>query len=123
MTNKTMKTIQASLRVSRKVYLTDHYIRVYLTGADVYKIANTTIGVNNKILIPPPGATEVHFPEFDYETMQWKPQPEEIRSIVRTYTHRGIDLTNNEIWIDFVAHGDEGPASGWAIRAGRKESN
>jgi len=117
MSNKTMKTIQAALRVSRKVYLTDHYLRVYLTGDDVYKFENTTVGVNNKILIPPVGATEVHFPEFDYETMQWKPQPEEIRSIVRTYTHRGIDLASNEIWIDFVAHGDEGPASAWAIRA------
>lgn len=49
--------------------------------------------------------------------MQWKPQPIEIRPTVRTYTHRGIDLEKNEIWIDFVAHGDEGPASAWAIDA------
>ena len=117
MSNKVMKTIQAALRVSRKEYVTDHYIRVYLTGEDVYKFANTTVGINNKVLIPPVGATEVYFPEYDDEAKQWKPQPEERRSIVRTYTHRGVDLTSNEIWIDFVAHGDEGPASAWAIRA------
>ena len=117
MSNKVMKTIQAALRVSRKEYLTDHYIRVYLTGEDVYKFANTTVGINNKVLIPPVGATEVYFPEYDNEKKQWKPQPEERRSFVRTYTHRGIDLESNEIWIDFVAHGDEGPASAWAIRA------
>src|SRR5690606_28272772 len=37
--------------------------------------------------------------------------------VVRTFTHRGIDLEANEVWIDFVIHGDEGPASSWARRA------
>ncbi len=117
MSKKNFETIQASLKVSRKTYLTPHYIRVYLTGEQVPLIANTTVGVNNKILIPPKGLNEIHFPEFDYETMQWKPQPAELKPWVRTYTHRGIDLNTNEIWIDFVAHGDEGPASAWAIAA------
>ncbi|PKK36692.1 NADPH-dependent ferric siderophore reductase [Siphonobacter sp. SORGH_AS_0500] len=109
--------IQTSLTVSRKEYITPHYIRVFLTGDDVVKISNTTVGVNNKILIPPKGVETVVFPEFDYEKRQWKSQPEAVRPTVRTYTHRGIDLDTKEIWIDFVAHGDEGPASGWAIGA------
>lgn len=117
MSKKNFETIQASLRVSRKEYLTPHYIRIYLTGDQVPLIANTTVGVNNKVLVPPKGAEQIHFPEFDYQTMQWKPQAENVRPSVRTYTHRGIDLTTNEIWIDFVAHGDEGPASAWAISA------
>ncbi len=112
-----MKTIQAELTVKRKEYLSPHYIRVFLTGEKVPLFANTTIGINNKILIPPKGSDRIHFPEFDYEKMQWKPQPDAIRPIVRTYTHRGIDLKNNEIWIDFIAHGEEGPASAWAINA------
>lgn len=117
MSKQNFKPIQALLKVSRKEYITPHYIRVYLTGDDVQKIANTTIGVNNKILIPPAGCTEVHLPEFDDEKQQWKPQPDEVRPFIRTYTHRGIDLEKNEIWIDFVAHGNEGPASAWAIAA------
>lgn len=114
---KKFKTIQAELAVSRKEYITLHYIRVFLTGEQVALLENTTVGVNNKILIPPKGIHTIYFPEFDYEKMQWIPQPEEIRPTVRTYTHRGIDLKNNEVWIDFVAHGDEGPASAWAINA------
>lgn len=114
---KNFKTIQGEFRVSRKEYITPHYIRIFLTGENVPLIANTTIGINNKILIPPKGVDKIYFPEFDYEKMQWKTQPEEIRPVVRTYTHRGIDLEKNEIWIDFVAHGDEGPASEWAITA------
>lgn len=117
MSNKNFKIIQAELSVSRKEYLTPHYIRIYLSGEKVPLFDNTTVGVNNKILIPPKGCEQIHFPEFDYEKMKWKPMPEEIRPYIRTYTHRGIDLKKNEIWIDFVAHGDEGPASAWAIGA------
>lgn len=111
------KPIQIVATVIRKEYITPHYIRVYFTGDNISLIANTTVGINNKVLVPPKGLNEIHFPEFDYEKMQWKPQPEELRPKVRTYTHRGIDLEKNEIWIDFVAHGDEGPASAWAIAA------
>lgn len=109
--------IRIEVKVSRKIYLTPHYIRVFLTGKDIHLVENTTIGVNNKILIPQKGQNKVYFPEFDYEKMKWKPQPKEQQSIIRTYTHRGIDLKSNEIWIDFVAHGEEGPASAWAINA------
>ncbi|AZA83172.1 NADPH-dependent ferric siderophore reductase [Chryseobacterium lactis] len=114
---KNFKAIETELTVTRKEYITPHYIRIFLTGDQVPSIANTTVGVNNKILIPPKGVNAIHFPEFDYDKMVWKPQPEETRPSIRTYTHRGIDLEQNEIWIDFVAHGDEGPASAWAIES------
>lgn len=111
------KPIRVQLKVVRKEYITPHYIRVFLRGEGVMELAETTVGINNKILIPPIGATEIHFPEMDPKTRKWKPQDPEKESVVRTYTHRGIDLEKKEVWIDFVAHGDEGPASAWAIRA------
>lgn len=119
MSARNSKNIRAELNVTRKEYITPHYIRIYLTGKEIELFENTTVGVNNKILIPPKGSNQIHFPEFDYENMRWKPQPDEIRPYVRTYTHRGIDLNSREIWIDFVAHGDEGPASAWAITAAK----
>lgn len=112
-----LKTIQAALTVTRKEQITPHYVRVYLTGQEIPLFENTTVGVNNKILIPPKGVDQIHFPEFDNEKGQWLPVPEDVRPVVRTYTHRGIDLNTHEIWIDFVAHGDEGPASAWANSA------
>ncbi len=117
MSKQDLKIIQSEFTVSRKEYITPHYIRIYLTGENVPLIENTTIGVNNKVLIPPKGVDKVYFPEFDYEKMEWKPLDDAIRPSVRTYTHRGISFETNEIWIDFVAHGDEGPASAWAIAA------
>lgn len=111
------KIIQARLQVSRKTYITPHYLRVYLTGEEVFDLAETTVGINNKILIPPRGVDKVYFPTINPETGK-REQPEEaIRPIMRTYTHRGIDVEKREVWIDFVAHGDEGPASAWAMAA------
>ncbi len=117
MSSERFELIELSLYVSRKEYLTPHYIRVYLQGEGVEQLKNTTIGVNNKILIPPKGISTIHFPKIDYKKMQWIPLPKEIRPIIRTYTHRGFDSNKKEIWIDFVTHGDEGPASSWAINA------
>ena len=61
MKKQEFKTIKEQLRVSRKEYITPHYIRVYLTGDNMEVFTNTTIGVNNKILIPPAGFRKFTF--------------------------------------------------------------
>src|SRR5699024_8697585 len=112
-----LKAIRTTLSVNRKEYITPKFIRIYFTGKDIPELAHSTVGINNKILIPPKGVKEIAFPEYDYDKKRWKPQPDDIRPIIRTYTHRGIDLENNEIWMDFALHGDDGPASKWASNA------
>jgi NADPH-dependent ferric siderophore reductase len=51
----------------------------------------------------------------------WWPQivamPAEIRPWVRNYTVRNLRPELGELDIDFVLHGDVGPASSWALRA------
>ena len=92
--------------VTDKQLITPHYIRVYLTGKPetITTIATMTVGVNNKILIPSD-----------------KTQPLDIEDTAnltkRTYTHRGVDVAKQHIWIDFVAHGDQAPASNWVTNA------
>lgn len=103
--------------LKNREYITPRFIRLTLGGNDVSVFKNTTIGVNNKIFLAPEGCDKVYLPEFDMEKMAWKPMDEEIKPYVRTYTHRGIDLEKNELYIDFVGHGDEGPASNFAINA------
>jgi len=102
--------------MTRKEYITDHFIRVYLYSPDAHLFKNTTVGDNNKIAVPPAGLNEIHFPELD-ENRQWVYPPKEVAPAVRTYTHSGIDLEKNELIIDFVDHGDGGPASKWAREA------
>ncbi|WP_306349591.1 siderophore-interacting protein [Flavobacterium sp. '19STA2R22 D10 B1'] len=108
-----------TLKVKEKKNITPNFIRIILTGEaediEVYK--DSPIGVNNKIYVPPVGATSIEFPEFDFENGKWILPPKEVCPAIRTYTHRGIDLEKKELIIDFAAHGEEGPASTWAINA------
>lgn len=110
-----MNFIQEKLTVTKKEYLTPHYIRIHLTGKGVPLFENTTVGINNKIFLPSPENNEIYFHNTNEKDK--KTSKEHQKSIMRTYTHRGIDLKRNEIWIDFVAHGEEGPASYWAMNA------
>lgn len=98
--------VKEVMTVIAKERLTPHYIRIYLTGQSdtIANIETMTIGINNKVAIP-----------FD------KSRPlnldDKSSFVIRTYTHRGVDVERQQIWIDFVAHGDEAPASGWATHA------
>lgn len=111
------KIIKNVLRLKRKEYVTPHLIRVTLEGDAVREYKDCTLGNNNKIFIPPAGVREVHFPEFNEELDIWlHPEPHLVPA-VRTYTHRAIHLEKKEMVIDFVHHGENGPASRWAIHA------
>jgi len=111
-----IKIERSVFQLVKKEFITPHYIRITLEG-DAQLYADCTIGVNNKILIPPKGLKKVHLPAFDSEKFEWIYPEETIRPIIRTYTHRGIDLEKNQMIVDFVHHGDNGPASSWALHA------
>ncbi len=105
------------LSVVSKSYLTPNYLSVVLHADDVHHFANTALGSNNKIFIPPIGQKTFELPDFDFATMKWRVQDESQRPIVRTYTHRNIDLNNNTLTIDFAMHGTASPACAWASTA------
>lgn len=109
--------IRAVFTVVRKTYITPHYLRIFLIGDSVSEIADTTVGINNKIIIPPAGTKHFTMPVMNPETKTLEYTDSNAIPVIRTYTHRGIDLDKNEIWIDFVIHGEEGPASAWAMHS------
>jgi len=111
------KPLQSLLTVVRKEYITPHFLRLYFTSNNLSELADATVGINNKILIPPVGVKTVYFPMFDVQKNELILPPPDVSPIVRTYTHRGIDVQKNELWIDFVIHGTDGPASAWAMQA------
>jgi NADPH-dependent ferric siderophore reductase len=90
--------VRSVFSVKDRILLTPHYIRVIFDMSDeqVEMLRDSRAGGHNKLFIPQNGP----FP-----------------AVARTYTTRRIDVENKELWVDFVAHGDNGPASYWANRA------
>ena len=71
-----------------------------------------------RLFLPREGQTR---PVLPTRADDWWPQivamPDEIRPWVRNYTVRRLRPELGELDIDFVMHGDGGPASRWALRA------
>lgn len=107
--------MQAVLTVKEKVFLTPHYIRIVLEGDGVANFKQARVGDNNKIVVPESNTSPVVLPDFSRGRGPINSNGS--RPIVRTYTLRALDLENKLMTIDFVAHGDNGPASRWATQA------
>jgi NADPH-dependent ferric siderophore reductase len=96
------------LSVSGVRHLTPHMIRVTLQGDDIKDMDAGCAGANCKVFLPQHDQTRDGFAE-QFNT---GPRPD-----VRTYTVRHIRPELGEMDIDFVDHGDGGPASAWARAA------
>ena len=105
---KTPKNPLRLLRVSAAFHLTPHMIRVTLQGKGIRSIEPGCEGANCKLFLPQ--ATQL-LDDFANQLVEG-PRP-----VVRTYTVRYIRPQIGEIDIDFVDHGDTGPASSWARAA------
>lgn len=96
------------LTVSKAWYLTPNMIRVTFSGPELEGFPEGREGGNCKLLLPEPDETRESF------SARLTDGPLPLR---RTYTVRQYRADSQELDIDFVAHGDNGPASSWAIRA------
>ena len=96
------------LTVKTASYLTPNMIRVVFAGPELDGFPEGRNGGNCKLMIPDVGETKDQFAQ----RLRSGPPP-----VRRTYTVRSFDARTQELAIDFVAHGDEGPASHWAMNA------
>ncbi|MEM9222402.1 MAG: siderophore-interacting protein [Pseudomonadota bacterium] len=97
------------LTVAETYKLTPNMIRVTFQGEALEGFPQRQEGAHCKILLPEDGQ------RFDDFARQLDGGP---RPTTRTYTVRHFREDKLELDIDFVAHGDEGPASRWAASAG-----
>lgn len=81
------------------------------------ELAGLGQGPNLKLLLPPRPGAELHLPMPDAEGKPIWPADEALKPVIRTYTVARLDPVAGELDVDFVMHGDEGVASGWAARA------
>lgn len=87
--------------------LTPNMIRVTFTAPEIGDMDPNCHGANCKLFLPTVDQTRSDFEQ----QLQDGPRP-----VVRTYTVRHVRKDQQEMDIDFVYHGDAGPASAWAKR-------
>jgi NADPH-dependent ferric siderophore reductase len=97
--------------------LSDTFTRVTFTGPELHDFGTVGLDQRVKIILPLPGVGISPLPENESWYEAWRNLPETRRNPIRTYTVRAVRPGAREIDIDFVAHGDTGPASRWVRRA------
>jgi NADPH-dependent ferric siderophore reductase len=70
-----------------------------------------------KLFLPRPGETDPVVPEGPDWYTRYRAMPQETKPPMRTFTIRELRADQHEMDVDFVLHGDLGPASTWACRA------
>ncbi len=97
----------------RKQYITPHLIRVTFSGDDLIGFSDNHNGGHIKVFFPNQESGILQFP-IRYEDRVEYP---EHKPVARAYSVRKYHPETNELDIDFVAHGEGSPGSGWALAA------
>ncbi len=102
-----------SVRVAAVTSLTPHFVRVTLAGDELGAFSSVGLDQRIKVVLPIPGLGFTDLPDGEDWYAAWRALPDEARNPLRTYTVRSFRPDAHELDIDFVAHGDAGPASRW----------
>lgn len=102
-----------SVRVAAVTSLTPSFVRVTLTGDALAEFSSVGLDQRIKIVLPIPGHGFTDLPDGEHWYGAWRALPDAVRNPLRTYTVRSFRPDARELDIDFVAHGDTGPASRW----------
>lgn len=97
------------LTVLKTRSLSPNMVRVTFSGPELEGFPANHEGANCKLVLPGEGETKEEFDAY------FAPDaPSDKIHPVRTYTVRAFRPAELELDIDFVVHGDEGPATRWA---------
>lgn len=104
------------VRVARAERLSPNVVRIGFIGESLAELVNAGPDQRVKLLLPLPGQAR---PYLDGVATIWDllALPLDVRPIVRTYTIRRHQPGAADVDIDFMLHGDLGPASRWAANA------
>jgi len=113
------------VQVARTERVSPHVIRVTLAGDDLGKLTHHGYDHWFRLFLPREGGeTSFDLPEnlgmIGY--LKYLRMPSETRPVLRNYTVREFRPKALELDVDFVVHGDEGPASRWAQRTGQGDT-
>ncbi len=113
MSSKPKRVPPRLLQLVKKQYISRNLLRITLTGDALLGFPVDKNGSHIKLFIPHEGQTKPELPKLSATGVIWP----KIKPITRAYSVRKYHKDANELEVDFVAHGDNSPASGWAVKA------
>lgn len=91
--------------------------RMVFSGADVVHMKTEGPDQRIKVFFPLPGQPVPDVPGGEDWYARYRALADDVRPPMRTYTIRQLRAEQGEVDVDFVLHGETGPASRWAIHA------
>lgn len=110
-----VRTPPRLLHVTHSLYLGPHLRRIFLAGPALAGFPLDSDGAHVRLMFPQPHQTAPVLPTLGPDGPVWPPDNQ--RPVTRTYSVAHYDVDAGELAIDFVLHGDSGPASRWAASA------
>ncbi|MEE9705509.1 siderophore-interacting protein [Aeromonas veronii] len=103
------------LSVKAITQITPHLRRITFGGSELADYPFTCGGAHIKVMLAQPHQVEPVLPAMTPSGPRWSDPAD--KPVIRTYTIRAFRRDEQEIDIDFVLHGDGGPASAFATHA------
>lgn len=92
-------------------------LRCVFTGADIAQMKHEAPDQRIKLLFSEKGEFAQGLGEGNNGYQDYLALPKETRPVMRTYTLRALRRDAREMDVEFVLHGENGPASRWATHA------
>ncbi|WP_226500041.1 siderophore-interacting protein [Pseudomonas sp. MWU16-30322] len=101
----------------RKTLLSPHLMRITLTDPSISGMATWAPDQRIKLFFPAEDGTPANLAQEEGWYARFRSMLASRRPAMRTYTIRHLRAEQGEVDIDFVLHGETGPASRWALHA------
>lgn len=105
------------LQLKQRIPLSPSMTRLVFTGPDVGTLRTLAPDQRVKLLIPAVPGQPLVLPGTGDWRKAVRDLPDAQRPLMRTYTIRNLRSALGEVDVDFVLHGETGPASAWATHA------
>ncbi|EPY2900411.1 siderophore-interacting protein, partial [Cronobacter sakazakii] len=106
-----------NVTLRRRISVTPSLLRCVFTGPDVAHMKHEAPDQRIKLMFARPDGNTARLPVSDSWYQDYLALPRERRPFMRTYTLRALRREACELDVEFVLHGDNGPASRWAMNA------
>lgn len=103
--------------LKQRTVLSPSLTRMVFAAPDVANMKTDGPDQRIKVFFPLPGQDAPQVPQGEDWYARYRALPEGERAPMRTYTIRALRPEVGEVDVDFVLHGETGPASRWATHA------